>query len=525
MTDNDTPFAPKDDEVIFADESICSNMSTEQKPVWKILIADDEREVHQITKLVLKDYTFNGREVHFISAYSGAETKTLLAQHPDTALLLLDVVMESERAGLDAVRYIRLNLKNKFVRIILRTGQPGVAPEKKVIVEYDINEYKEKTDLTTQKLFVTVTAALRAYQDLMAIEKTKRVLELVIQSTERLFNYPSMQSFTSGILKQILSILNLDGNLMYLKNSAFAVNKDKGGLHILAAAGDFENCINYYVKDVLPESIQDRLNTVLEKRESMFLDDAFVAYFGNEQEEQNLLYISGCHGMTDLEKDLMQIFSSNVSVAFENIYYTREVADTQKEIIFTLGELVDRRDGTMGHHVQRVAEFSYILALKSGLDRQQAELLKLASPMHDVGKIGIPDSILKKPGRLSEKEIAIIQTHSGIGYDILRKSEREIMKAATIIAQQHHERWDGKGYPCGLKGKEIHIFGRIMCLADVFDALSHKRIYNDAWPMGRVIEYIKEQREKQFDPELVDLFLAYRKEFISINDLFPECEK
>ncbi|MDH5181989.1 MAG: PAS domain-containing protein, partial [Gammaproteobacteria bacterium] len=138
---------------------------------WKVMIIDDDEVVHQVTLLVLSDFKFQGRSVKIIQGYSGKECRSLLEEHPDTAVLLLDVVMESDNAGLETVSYIRENLKNRFVRIILRTGQPGQAPEREVISRYDINDYREKTDLTTQKLYTALTTALRAYSDLREIEK------------------------------------------------------------------------------------------------------------------------------------------------------------------------------------------------------------------------------------------------------------------------------------------------------------------------------------------------------------------
>jgi putative two-component system response regulator len=172
--------------------------------------------------------------------------------------------------------------------------------------------------------------------------------------------------------------------------------------------------------------------------------------------------------------------------------------------------------------VRRVAEFSYILALKYGLDQQQAELLRIASPMHDVGKVGIPDAVLMKPAKLNPSEVEIIQRHTHIGHEILKNSKREIMVAAEIAASQHHERWDGKGYPKGLKGEEIHIFGRITALTDVFDALLHKRVYKEAWDLRQVLNYIREGRGKHFDPRLVDIFLENIDEILAINQKFPD---
>jgi response regulator RpfG family c-di-GMP phosphodiesterase len=172
-----------------------------------------------------------------------------------------------------------------------------------------------------------------------------------------------------------------------------------------------------------------------------------------------------------------------------------------------------------------VAEYAYLLALKAGVGAKKAEILKYAAPMHDVGKIGIPDAILNKRGKLTKEEYETIKEHASIGYNILKSSKRKIIKAAATVAVQHHERWDGKGYPKGLKGDQIHIFGRIVCLIDIFDAVSNERVYKPAWSMERTLAYIKEEREKIFDPELVDIFLENLDEFLEIKSKYADEDK
>ena len=180
---DDELIAAGDDELIFAEED-----EVEEKPIeasWKILIVDDEIEIHNITKLALKEFTFENKLITFISAYSGKEAKEMIQAHPDIALILLDVVMETEEAGLEVVKYIRDILDNQIVRIILRTGQPGQVPEDVVIVSYDINDYKTKTELTNKKLFTTVVTALRAFRSLTQIEASKSELEKIAAASAR----------------------------------------------------------------------------------------------------------------------------------------------------------------------------------------------------------------------------------------------------------------------------------------------------------------------------------------------------
>lgn len=197
-----------------------------------------------------------------------------------------------------------------------------------------------------------------------------------------------------------------------------------------------------------------------------------------------------------------------------------EIEDTQKEVVFTMGAIGERRSEETGFHVKRVAEYSKLFALYYGIDEKEAEMLRQASPMHDIGKVGIADSILNKPGLFTPEEHAKMQEHTTLGYNMLKSSKRPLLQTAAIVAHEHHERWDGKGYPLGLKGEEIHIYGRITAIADVFDALGSDRIYKKAWEDEKIFNLFKEERGKQFDPKLVDIFFEHLDEFLDIRDKF-----
>jgi putative two-component system response regulator len=199
-----------------------------------------------------------------------------------------------------------------------------------------------------------------------------------------------------------------------------------------------------------------------------------------------------------------------------------EMERTQKEIIYAMGEIGETRSKETGNHVKRVAKYSYELAILYGLSEDDAKKLQYASPMHDIGKVGIPDNILNKPGKLDSGEWKVMMTHASLGYDMLKSSSRPIIQAAAIVANQHHEKYDGSGYPNSLKGEEIHIYGRITAIADVFDALGSKRVYKDAWELDDIIELFKNERAKHFDPELVDLFLSNLSVFLDIRDRYQD---
>ena len=199
-----------------------------------------------------------------------------------------------------------------------------------------------------------------------------------------------------------------------------------------------------------------------------------------------------------------------------------DIENTQKEVVFTMGAIGESRSKETGNHVKRVAKYSKLLAIYYGLDEKEAEMLKQASPMHDIGKVAIPDAILNKPGRFDDKEREIMNTHANLGYEMLKHSNRPLLKMAAIVANEHHEKWNGSGYPKGLSGENIHIYGRITALADVFDALGSDRVYKKAWNDEKIFNFFKEEKAKHFDPKLIDIFFEHLDEFLKIRENFKD---
>ncbi|MGC2854440.1 HD-GYP domain-containing protein [Novispirillum sp. DQ9] len=338
---------------------------------WLLLVVDDEEQVHAVTQLALDGVSFLGRPVHLLSAYSAAEASAILQTEAEVALVLLDVVMETETAGLSLVRWIRRELGNTDIRIILRTAHPGHAPERRVILDYDINDYKTKTELTSERLFSTVVAGLRSYQQVRTVNR--------------------------------------------------------------------------------------------------LLGDVKVA---------------------------------------------------QRATVFALADLAEHRDTDTGAHIRRVHDLSFAVAeaLRTRghytdiLDDAFLEAIGLASTLHDVGKVSVPDHILRKPGRLDDHEWAVMKTHTVAGGNILARSAALLggqgyLAMGADIARHHHERFDGGGYPDGLSGQEIPLAARITAVADVYDALISARPYKEAWTAERALAVMREEAGRHFDPLVLNAFL------------------
>lgn len=218
----------------------------------------------------------------------------------------------------------------------------------------------------------------------------------------------------------------------------------------------------------------------------------------------------------------IMLASTYAAETLETSLLVEEIEQTQKEVVFTMGAIGESRSKETGNHVKRVAEYSYLLAKLYGLDEEEATRLKEASPMHDIGKVAIPDAILNKPARFNDSERLVMNTHAKLGYDMLKSSNRALLKAAATVAYEHHEKFDGTGYPRKLVADEIHIYGRITALADVFDALGSDRVYKKAWEDEKIFELFKEEKGKHFDPKLVDLFFENLDKFLEIREKFAD---
>lgn len=220
--------------------------------------------------------------------------------------------------------------------------------------------------------------------------------------------------------------------------------------------------------------------------------------------------------------DYLKMIATYSEKSLSNAMLNEEIEKTQKEIIFLMAEIGESRSKETGNHVKRVAEISALLASLYGMGEEEVDLIRMASPMHDIGKVAIPDAILKKPGKLTDEEFDHMKDHTSIGYKLLKNSERIIIKTSAIIAYEHHEKWNGRGYPRGLKGEEIHPYGRISAIADVFDALASPRVYKAPWDYDKIIALFTEEKGQHFDPLMTQLFLDNFHLFTEILETYSD---
>lgn len=474
------------------------------KAPWKLLIVDDEPDVLAVTRLGLKNFQFMGRRLHFVEADSAAKAMELLEHEADIALALIDVVMESDDAGLKLVNYIRNELGNSLMRLIIRTGQPGAAPERQVVDRYDIDDYKDKTELTIQKLYTTVRTALKGYHDLHVIEGNRQGLKKILDAAPELYHPSSLHDFFEGVLTQVIGLCNLgSGSFVTTVQHGAIITSDKNDKAIIQSCrGNFSNSDEVH-KNMLNKCITTLLrgDPVDDLPENIHL---FPLQFNDQI--LGIICLEYSDPLDKNDQDLVRIMVNQSASALQNIKLYEDLIESRRQAVRMLAIATEFRDKETGRHINRIQHYTVKVAQKLGLTSEEAEFYGLTSILHDIGKVAIPDAILHKPGKLTEGEFDVIKEHPRLGLEILKNSDW--FELAQQIAYSHHEHWDGNGYPEGLQRDSIPLAARIVAVVDVFDALVNERVYKPAWTREEALDELRRGSGKQFDPAVVDAFIT-----------------
>ena len=490
---------------------------------WTVLIVDDEEAVHTITRLVLAGLTFRNRPIQLLSAYTAQNGIAVLRAHPEVALVLLDVVMETDDAGLRAVQQVREELNNVNVRVVLRTGQPGKAPERDVVVRYEIDGYELKTEQTSQNLVTVVIAALRSFELIRSIERNRAGLELIINATAEMSQLRTARAFAASALQNLQALFNRSGGAVFCAPSGRATGTDTSPVEVLAGTGPYTSWAARMLDDADPEG-RIRAEIVQQGSGAPALPEHLALGTALVLKPPHLrsatIWVHDVYALDPIEKQLLDVFCSKIAVAFDNVQLIELFRKAQQATVVALADLAEYRDNDTGEHVLRVARTTDLLArdlhaagkFTIELDELLVEQIGLASMLHDVGKVSIPDAVLLKPGLLDDEERRLMQTHAGVGMRILARADRIVgqrsyLTLAAEIAIGHHEWYDGTGYPHRVAGSKIPLSARITAVADVYDALTNARPYKEPWPTAQARAYIVERAGTQFDPAVVESFL------------------
>lgn len=459
-----------------------------------VLYVEDEELIRENTAML-----FSSIFPVVKTAKNGKEGLALYQDHPYD-LVITDILMP-EMSGVLMIQKIKEITPSQNIIVTSACEESSYLLE---LINCGIAQFILKPMKTESMIQILFTVAQNIYNARKVEEFTSNLKQDLIHQSTLLEQYKEIVD-----VSMIVSKTDLQGTITYV-NDAFCKTSGYGKEEMIQSG---HKLIRH--AETPPHFYENLWRTILDKK----------IWHGTIKN----LKKDGCHYITDTTiKPILDEYGhilEFISISYdvtEMHDLNEEIWNTQHEMLNVLGEIGETRSNETGNHVRRVSKYSALLAELYGLDEEQTKLIYSASPMHDIGKIGIPDSILLKPGKLEPQEYEVMKNHSAIGYDILKKSNRPLLQAASIIAREHHEKWDGSGYPMSLSGNNIHIYGRITALADVFDALSCVRVYKKAWPMEQIVEYIVNERAKHFDPNLVDIFMANIDSFIAISEEFTD---
>lgn len=528
------------------------------KAPWKVLVIDDEEDVHGVTVLVLSDFSFDGRGIELLHAHSGAEAMAIFGREPDIAVALVDVVMETDQAGLDVVRYVRETLDNRFMRLILRTGHPGSAPEREVIARYDINDYKAKTELSSLKLYSAVMTALRGYRDIMDIDAQRLATVRVLDVAAMLFQARSVQEFAELSLEGFQDLLGIDGAAFYTDDQT----GETGGDGMLASVG---------LRDLAGEAgesgLIDRLGMVAD---CAYENGIAVVRLACRHAGSHFICAEMERVPTALDRLVTKLFRLNATSALDNLLLLEKNQRAQRQAVRALANLAPYRhadapngaaaskamldqanrlaagrhvestefisflrllavDAEIGdwderaafRHVARVGRLARKLAELAGMDWDFCEAIVVAGELHDVGKIFAAPSGSSGWFEPDAGKRALATGHATWGAEFLRGVSHHtgaVMRMAADVALHHHEMWNGRGYPERKAGAAIPLSARIVAIVDFFDLCISPKLevaYRVVSP-HEAFDLVEAASGAYFDPALVKLFLAHRQEFLDL---------
>jgi PAS domain S-box-containing protein len=455
------------------------------------------------------------------------EDESLIREN--TKLLLETIFNDVETAinGLDGLKHYERRSFDIVITDILMPEMNGVAMVKK-IKELNPQQHIIITSACEESSYLLELINLSVAQFLLKPVKTEHMIKIMHEVATNIYNQRKVNEFTAHLKQELLHQTILLEQYKEIVDLSTIVTKTDVYGNITYANDKFCQTSGYSTDEIV-----NKRHNILRHPDmsSEFYANLWETILSKKTWSGSIKNIkkSGEYYITDTTiKPILDEFGKiidyiSISHDVTELYdLNDEIWQTQHEMLSLLGEVGETRSQETGNHVRRVAKYAKLLGELYGLEEEQVRLLYSASPMHDIGKIGISDSILLKPGKLDPDEYNVMKTHTIIGHDILKHSNRPLLQAAAIIANEHHEKWNGSGYPNATSGENIHIYGRITALADVFDALSCERVYKKAWPMNEIIELVVNERGRHFDPVLVDMFMDNIESFIEIASKYKD---
>lgn len=497
------------DEISFVPETPSAPVASGLPP-WKILLVDDEPGVHAATRLALSGVHFRNRGLEFISTGNSREAIEALRANDDIAVIFLDVVMETDDAGLRLARQLREE-GFSLVRVILRTGHPGYAPEREVIVNYDIHDYKEKSTLDFSKLFSALISALRAYDDLVALEQHRRGLVSVLESVSW-FDLRSLQRYLSRMLAELSSLANIEVSRLLI--AARPIGRPSN------AGESFGTVIDGLVDAPLTQAERQLIDTTFAARQAQSINASGTTVFVAAFDQELVLFTRDAAALQLADQVLLELFLNKVAQALDNHHTFSEILNERDSLVrscanqgeFWGGHQNDELEAIQQLARQTAARLQQRLDFPGEIDDWFVFSIGTASGFHDLGVQALPHQLFEQTGPLSDADRAILQQHVDRGVELLGQhlgalTGSRLYGMAEKVILQHHERIDGSGYPRGLSGEAIDLAARIVGVVDTYVAMTSARPYRPAHLPETATTFLLEGRDRLFDSRVTDAFL------------------
>ncbi|MBR7783349.1 bifunctional diguanylate cyclase/phosphodiesterase [Undibacterium luofuense] len=508
-----SPIQSNEDDLVFLDEPDASEASADSaaQGSWRIMIIDDDPDVHSATTFALGSLEIQHRPLSFLHAYSAAEAREILQKEKDIAIILLDVVMEHEDAGLQLVNYIRKTLGLADVRIILRTGQPGYAPEIDAIRDYDINDYKTKSELTRTKLYTAVTSAIRSYEQICSISSSRRGLEMIINASTELMATHGLHNFASGVLTQITSLLGLGcEGFVCIRPANLQNNHHTDDLQIIACTEHYQSYQNQLLKTLQLPSAPEAIHHALHQQQSVYEKNATVLYFNNTEKKDFALYLdSGVH-LNEMDRRLLDVFCGNVSVGLDNVILNSRLHNyafydlltglgNRLKLLQTLGETLS--SASKQHSALSLIDIDHFAETNDALGHQFGDLLLYAVAQRlfrhfgdncQLARVGSdtfallghqdkvnPDKILElftTPFEVDHQDVQLTATIGLIKLDEYDGDASEALKDTNIALKRAKTSRRG-GYEYFTRSMGVEIRERVMLMHALRAAFEHERLF------------------------------------------------
>lgn len=488
-------------------------------PSWKVLVVDADPMTARRVDDALAGFRHDGRSVTVLRGCSTADAQVILRDHPDIAAVFIDPVLETADAGLRLVTMIRRGLGNPSARVILCPAYADAGIERLSVENYEINVLRTKTELSSEQIRLTVLETLRIIDKILDLEANREGIARLSAASSGLFDFRTPRFFYANFLIQLNSIAQLPGDAVFC---LLDHGEPEAVLRVQGGTGRFRALSGHVLDRATHPTVAAALADAEAASRVMQGDAGLTLPFPCGNGITGFAFLGGYRHLTPLDWQLLDLFRTKAASALGSFLLLQEAQASQRAVVQALAQIAEFKDVAAPGHLKRIQRVVTETArtLHAGgeyrkeLTDEAIERIGLASMLHDIGMISVPDEMLHTFGELTDEQLQVYHRHTEIGRRILldtttaTSGRNALLIAAAEIAGSHHERFDGSGYPHGLKGTEIPLSGRIVAIADMFDALISNRYQETAWPVPAALRWVEEQAGTDFDPVVVRAFVS-----------------